>query len=184
MTVNGWQLGGIYKIQNGTPFSVVLAADEPYLDPANPKVAYRGETETDTTAGQLGERPNVLPNCKLTNPGNIGNYINAGCFSFPSQTSNAGGIPGTYLGNSPRNSLLTPGYQDADLSLIKNNSIGERFTTQFRFEFFNALNHPNLAAPPFNIYNATGALVPTFGKIVSTAGNNARLIQYGFKLTF
>jgi len=180
---NGWQLGGIYKIQNGAPFSVVLAADMPYRDPANPKVAYRGQTETDTTTAGLGQRPNVLPNCKLTNPGNL-NYINTNCFSFPNQSDSAGGVPGTYLGNSPRNSLTAPGYQNADLSLIKNNKIGERWATQFRFEFFNALNHPNLVAPPFNIYSSSGTLVSTFGQIVSTGGNNARLIQYGFKLTY
>jgi len=187
MAANGWEVAGIYKIQNGTPFSVVLAGDEAYYDPANPKVAYRGETETDTTTGQLGERPNVLPNCKLTNPGNINNYINTSCFTYPNPTDNAGGTPGTYLGNSPRNSLTAPGYQDADMSLIKNNKLGERFSTQFRFEFFNALNHPNLLAPGFNIFNSTEptpAIPSTFGKIISTGGNNARLIQYGFKLTF
>ncbi len=47
--VNGWELAGIYKIQTGAPFSVLLTADQPYIDPANPTVSYRGQTETDTT---------------------------------------------------------------------------------------------------------------------------------------
>ncbi len=191
VVAKGWELAGIYKIQTGMPFSVVLSSDEAYVNPASPKTAYRGETETDTTTVSLGERPNVLPHCKLTNPGNISNYINANCFSFPSPSDTMnhlpGGTPGTYLGNSPRNSLTAPGYQDADLSLLKNNKIGERFTTQLRFEFFNALNHPNLAlsgATTNAIYNSSGAIPSTFGHIISTGGNNARQIQYGFKLTF
>jgi hypothetical protein len=186
---SGWELAGIYKIQNGTPFSIVLAADEAYINPASPSTSYRGETETDTTTNGLGERPNVTPRCKLTNPGNINTYVNIGCFSYPNPSdslNHAGTVPGTYLGNSPRNSLYAPGYQDADLSLIKNNTIGERFKTQFRFEFFNALNHPNLAlsASTYEPYNSSGTPLSTFGKILSTGGNNARLIQYGFKLTF
>jgi hypothetical protein len=186
---NGWEVAGIYKIQTGTPFSVVLAADQPYINPASPTTSYRGETETDTTTAGLGERPDVLPNCKLTNPGNISNYINSNCFTPPPSATTIGGVagaaPATRLGNSPRNSLTAPGYQDADLSLIKNNKIG-KFTTQFRFEFFNALNHPNLAlsATTWNIYNSSLALNSNFGKIISTGGNNPRLIQYGFKLTY
>lgn len=190
----GWEIAGIYKIQTGAPFTVVLSADEAYVDPTGKTGPYRGETETDTTTVSLGERPNVIPKCKLTNPGNINNYINASCFTYPnpSDTFNhiVGGTPGTYLGNSPRNSLTAPGYQNADISLLKNDRIGERFSTQFRFEFFNALNHPNLVlsgATTNAIFNSTEpvpAIPSTFGKITSTGGNNARQIQYGFRLTF
>jgi hypothetical protein len=183
--VNGWELAGIYKIQTGAPFSVLLTADQPYVDPTNPTVSYRGETETDTTTNALGERPNVVAGCKLTNPGNITNYINSNCFSFPSSAVTVDGQAGTLLGNSGRNSLTAPGYQDADVSLIKNDKIGERFVTQFRFEFFNALNHPNLAAPGTTAFDANGKLITsTFGIIKSTGGNAARQIQYGFKATF
>jgi hypothetical protein len=183
--VKGWELAGIYKIQTGAPFSVVLTADQPYINPASPSTAYRGETETDTTTTQLGERPNVIPGCKLTNPGNINNYINTNCFTFPSSAVTVNGQAGTLLGNSSRNSLTAPGYQNADLSFIKNDKIGERFGTQFRFEFFNALNHPNLAAPGTTAFDANGKLITsTFGIIKSTGGNAARQIQYGFKLTF
>jgi hypothetical protein len=182
---NGWELAGIYKIQTGLPFSVILSADQPYIDPASPKTSYRGETETDTTGASLGLRPNVVAGCKLTNPGNIRHYINSSCFSFPSSAVTVNDTRGTLLGNSGRNSLTAPGYQDADLSLIKNDKIAERLTMQFRFEFFNALNHPNLAAPGFTAFDASGQLISTtFGIIKSTGGNAARQIQYGFKLTF
>jgi hypothetical protein len=121
----------------------------------------------------------------LTNPGNITNYINSNCFSFPSSAVTVNGQAGTLLGNSSRNSLTAPGYQSADLSLFKNNKIGERLTAQLRFEFFNALNHPNLAAPGFTAFDANGKLLTsTFGIIKSTGGNAARQIQYGLKLTF
>jgi hypothetical protein len=185
VAINGWELAGIYKIQTGAPFSVVLTADQPYINPASPTTPYRGETETDTTTISLGERPNVVAGCKLTNPRNINNYINSSCFSFPSSAVTVNGQAGTLLGNSSRNSLTAPGYQDADLSLIKNDKFHERFDTQLRFEFFNAFNHPNLAAPGTTAFDANGKLITsTFGIIKSTGGNAARQIQYGFKLTF
>jgi hypothetical protein len=92
-------------------------------------------------------------------------------------------VKGTVLGNLARNSLIAPGLTNVDFSLIKNDKFHERLATQFRFELFNALNHPNFAAPAFIIYDSSGNLVSNVGRITSTA-NASRQIQLGLKLTF
>lgn len=173
MLTGGWESGAIFHIQSGTPFTVVLSADQV------------GETKADTTGGALGERPNLInsPECKtLTNPGNITNYVKTNCFAYPTPVT-WNGITGTVLGNLARNSLEAPGLTNLDFSLIKNDKFHERFTTQFRFEFFNGLNHPNFAAPPYSVFDGNGNLVSNVGRITSTS-NQARQIQFGLKVRF
>jgi hypothetical protein len=82
------------------------------------------------------------------NPGLVGTrpYLNAACFSYPGYTAGYNPI----LGNSARNSVIGPGLQDFDMSLVKNTRIpkfGETFNVQFRAELFNVLNHSNYANP-------------------------------------
>jgi hypothetical protein len=183
VAANGWEISGIYRVQSGGPFTLTLSGDQTYVNPASPSTVYLGETETDTTGATVGERPNVAPGCKLTNPGNIAHYINTNCFTYPNPSDSLGGVPGTFLGNESRNSMSAPGYQDADVSVIKNDAFGEHFKGQLRLEFFNVANHPNLGAPASNGFTAAGP-TSTVGVITSTAGNAPRLIQYGYKVTF
>ncbi len=194
----GYEASAVYRVQTGPPFTVTLTGDEPYIDPNNLKQAYYGQTETDTTGVTTGERPNIVPNCKVTNPGNIAHYVNASCFTYPNQSDAFNGTPGTYLGNESRNSLSAPGYQNVDVSFMRNDKLGERVNGQFRFEFFNAANHPNFAAPSVRaglaaasvntstgtITTAAGPISSFNGQILSTGGNIPRQIQFGYKLTF
>jgi hypothetical protein len=50
-------------------------------------------------------------------------------------------------GNLGRNSLVGPGFWNADLSLAKSVRFGERTKLQFRADFFNVFNHANLGSP-------------------------------------
>jgi hypothetical protein len=199
VAANGWELTGIYRVQSGPPFTVTLTGDEPYFNPATPTVSYLGQTETDTTGVTTGERPNVVAGCKLTNPGNINHYINTNCFTYPNQTGSYNGVPGTFLGNESRNSMSAPGYQDADIAFIRNDSLTKRITGQFRLELFNAANHPNFGAPTVvaglgaatvsttggvTKVTAAGPIASFNGQITSTNGNIPRQIQYGYKITF
>jgi hypothetical protein len=63
-----------------------------------------------------------------------------------------------------------------DFGAIKNFSITERITTQFRAEVFNAMNHPNLFAP------ATDPTQANFGVI--TNQDSPRSWQFSLKVTF
>jgi hypothetical protein len=53
------------------------------------------------------------------------------------------------IGNAGRGIFRGSSFKDWDLSLVKDTVFKERLTAQFRAEFFNVLNHPN-------IYNPTG----------------------------
>ena len=80
------------------------------------------------------------------------------------------------FGNSGRNILEGPGYATVDLSLVRDTRISEEATIQFRAEFFNLLNRPNLHLPDLFLGS------PTFGRILSAG--EPRHIQLGLKLLF
>lgn len=80
--------------------------------------------------------------------------------------------------------VRTPGTVNWDLSLIKNTSVTETVTVQFRAEAFNFLNHVNLGAPNVSFLAGTDGRnrSGTFGVI--TQARDARVIQFGLKLLF
>jgi hypothetical protein len=114
-------------------------------------------------------------------------------------------IPGSPEGCVPLNGIAAlgggpsqtrgPGFHRLDFSAFKDFRLSERFTMQFRAEFFNIFNHPNFNAPGFGgngvvaINGATDFLPganSTFGEIGSTrdAPYDPRQIQFALKLYF
>jgi len=187
---NGWELGGIYKASDGVPFTATFGTDG---DP-------QGLNSSDPWAF-----PNRLngPGCRtLVNPGNPNNYIKTQCFAVPTApsaafyTANCDPAFGTFpqcfnlRGNAGRNILIGPGTSDLDFSVFKNNyvkRISENFNVQFRAEFFNILNHTNLAVPvsPGNtdIFDSSGAPTGVAGLLTSTT-TTAREIQFALKVAW
>ncbi len=95
--------------------------------------------------------------------------------------NNALAEPAPYtVGTSPRTitTARQPGSWSADLSVFKQFPLhGEGRYFEYRFEAFNALNHPNFNGPD------TGVGDPTFGQISSVA-RPQRLVQMALKLYF
>jgi len=198
--VNGWELGLIYKANDGVPFSVTFGTDG---DPL-------GLNSSDPW-----DFPNRLggPGCSsLVNPGNPNNYIKTQCFAVPTAPSQAFfdahcdpappiGANGTpqnlpagdlrcfnLRGNAGRNILIGPGISNLDFSVLKNSPIkriSETFNVQFRAEFFNILNRANFAIPisPDNtqIFDSTGTPTASAGLLTSTT-TTARQVQFALKL--
>jgi hypothetical protein len=104
--------------------------------------------------------------------GSRGDKINA-WFNTKAFALNAVGT----VGNVGINTLRGPGLFNVDAGLYKNFRLAEATELQFRSEFFNVLNHPNLGTP-----NATVAS-PAFGRI-STIVGTPRVIELGLKLRF
>ena len=95
------------------------------------------------------------------------------------------------LGGSPA-TTVAPGFHRLDFSAFKDFKLSERFTLQFRSEFFNILNHPNFNAPGFggngvvSVPNSTNFYNTNFGEIGSTrdAPYDPRQIQFALKLYY
>jgi hypothetical protein len=196
---NGWELGGIYTVSDGVPFTPTFGTDGDPLGIGN---------------SDPWDFPNRLtgPGCSsLVNPGNPNNYIKTQCFAVPSAPPSffTGSVPlcssdprfgpGNTIGdptlfqcfnlrgNAGRNILIGPGTSELDFSIFKNNpikKISESFNVQFRAELFNILNHPNFAVPssPLNtdIFDSTGASSGVAGLLTSTT-TTAREIQFALK---
>jgi len=104
---------------------------------------------------------------------------------------------GTF-GTMGRNIFRDPGFNNVDFSIFKNWTIHERFSAQFRIEFFNIFNHPNLANPYGGVVNSAigndPSVTGTFGCGCGTPdiinGNpilgsgDGREMQLGLKLSF
>jgi len=184
----GWELGGILTLRTGLPFTPLLGGggDPLGLNNADPF-----------------DYPNRLTGsgCQTaTHPGSV-NYLNLNCFTLPTAPSSlaplctpfapGGGPPiaGTcsnLLGNSRRNSVIGPGLETVDFSVVKNTyieRISENFDIQFRAELFNLFNRANFNAPIDNssLFDQTGAPISGAGLIDGTS-TDAREIQFGLKV--
>jgi hypothetical protein len=58
------------------------------------------------------------------------------------------------FGNTGRNILRDPRFRNLDFSVSKDVKFRERFGAQFRAEFFNVINHRNLANPYGGVVNS------------------------------
>lgn len=173
--VGGWQLSGIYTYQTGQPMPVAMLY--PRLQDGN-------------------QRPNVV--CNQLSSGFSYHAAAANGLNFaagqdvdPYSTSvlnpNCFADPGDQTpGNAPRyfSQLRADGIRNIDLSLMKQFTIHEGMTLQFRAEAFNLTNStrfafPNLAWAP----GAPGESSSTFGQVTATA-NSPRRMQLGIRFQF
>ena len=153
--LSNWQSFGILTFQTGHPFTVALL---PEIDNSNTGRSILGFGAND--------RPHRTGTGTISNPG-PDQWFDTRAFVFPSYGS---------FGNSGRNILEGPGYATVDLSLVRDTKISEEATVQFRAEFFNLFNRPNLHLPDLFLGS------PTFGRILSAG--EPRHVQLGLKLLF
>jgi len=149
--IGGWRLSGILLLRSGLPFSV-------------------NQSQNLLSTG-TGNRPNRIASGKLDNP-TIDRWFDLNAFVVTADNT------GTY-GNSGRNILRAPGQANVDFSLVKVTRFRERFEHQLKFEFFNAFNHAQFAAPGNTIGNASAGVISSL-----LFGATARQIQVAMKLSF
>jgi hypothetical protein len=190
----GWQLGSIVSDQSGNPVNLVVTGISGFTGLS---------TLRPDQIGAVQIVNQTLPN------GNIQYFTPALCdptraFS-PSCSGATFSISTTagalHFGNEGRNSIIGPGFNNVDFSLIKKTKITERFTHEMRFEAFDLFNHPNFGQPgrgaqlvatnPALPVSATNPLIPvnTFGVINSTRfgtgdSGSSRQLQFAMKLIF
>jgi len=190
MALSGWQIGALYKISTGQPFTPIFGGD-----PLGMKLEETGERPS---------RSNAAGCDSLVNVGNPNNYVKAQCLTLPYVPNSFAGpcalFPGANLptapsgtkfcanlfGNLGRNTLIGPGLAKLDFSVFKNNyvkRISESFNVQFRAEFFNVLNRANFASPTDNLaaFDQNGQPISSVGLIDSTQ-TTSRQIQFALKV--
>jgi hypothetical protein len=150
----GWQLSGIVQVQTGAPFTVTIASPTQFLG---------------VTASSW--RPDVVGDWRVDDPGPE-QWMRREAFVVPQNPD------GTYrFGNLGRNALTGPGYFNIDAGLMKDFFIGRERRLQFRWEVFNATNHPSYGLPVTNLQSVD------FGTIRSTV-SVPRQMQLGVKFIF
>ena len=164
--LGGWDLASIVTIQSGSALTI-------------------SDTNANNVFGISEDRAQISGTCtknQLIKGGamesKLSGYFSAACFMSPPIVG-ADGI-GTAFGNSPTGVVDAPGQANIDVALSKNVALNwpvEKSNLQIRAEFYNALNHPQFAAPDANFTS------PTFGVISSTAVN-ARVGQVALRLAF
>jgi hypothetical protein len=146
--LKGWQAQVIGTLQSGTPLSAIVSAD------------------VSGTGSPIVNRPDLIGDPNISNP-TPGRFFNPAAFKIPEA--------GTF-GNSGRNVIIGPGYQNIDVALSRLTRLSDAMRVQFRADFYNVFNHPNFVAPPTmqNFADSTD-----FGALF--VARSPRIVQLGLK---
>jgi hypothetical protein len=178
--LGGWSTSGIVSLQSGVPFSVInFAVDSNANGTFNDRLAYIGP-------GQITHA--------LTGGSPAGHNDGTGGFFDPTLFASLNGdiacpasqndglfCEGPAAGQSSRNSLVGPNYQNVDFGVAKRFKINERAAVQFQANFFNLFNRANFVVPDNNQNSGT------FGKSIATLApgqGGARVTQLALRFDF
>jgi len=164
--LGNWQMTTTALARTGFPVNVLMPSS--YTAPD-------GATGT--------ERPDLVPGVSLTPPEgkSVVQWINPAAFATPAGE----------FGTAPRDLFRGPGTWQIDFGVGKTILLTERARLEFRSEFFNIFNHPQLGPPQatFNPSNTSG-----FGGIISTVNTSTpispvgsgtpREIQFALRIAF
>ncbi len=127
------------------------------------------------------QRPNLVPGVSLTPPGGrtVAQWFNPAAFEIPALDS-AGNA--SVFGNAPRDLLNGPGTWQVDMGAGKTISLRERGKIEFRGEFYNVFNHPQLGQPSATCSGNGSPTGPTacggsLGQITNTINLNTAIVS-------
>jgi hypothetical protein len=126
--LGGWEMSGIYRAQSGIPITILSGLGRSYVG---------GTDHADYASSSRTVH---------VNSGSLDHYLVASDFAEPGYGSQ---------GNTGRNIVSAPGTNQWDLGFNKNIRFGERYRLQFRWEMFNAFNHPSFGQPDNNLNSGT-----------------------------
>jgi hypothetical protein len=153
----GWESTGIISFASGLPFSATTTGVDP------------GGLGLLNTSSASNAYPDMVADPNKGAPHTAASWFNPDAFVL---------VPaGVYRpGNARPNTIIGPGYETWDLTLIKNQRLPREANLTFRLEAFNALNHTN--------YSAVNAIIGNAAYNQVTAAGSKRVVQLGAKLTF
>jgi hypothetical protein len=183
LLTSGWTLNSAFSFKGGQPITIYTASD-------------------NSGTGEGTQRPNQISNPlagvshKLVKPSGGTPYVqwlNTNAYAQPADGS---------WGNTPRNNVYGPGFEDIDLSVFKNTKFNIHdfpVNAQLRAEMFNVINHINLASPACtqlcnDYWDGSSDFAGAFGSTSSTIGSGNYSpgigpgepfnVQLALKLTF
>ena len=134
---SGWALNGVVTLASGQPININYLFEDDF-----------------NGSGEFFGRPDLVGDPFEGTDGGPDRFLNLSAFAAPCTPNGEGGCAGgQHFGNLPRNAYYGPGFQNIDLSLVKNTALTGRATLQVRLDVFNVFNHPNFSNP----------LLPNFG---------------------
>jgi hypothetical protein len=171
--LDGWSVNGIVSFRTGYPFTVFAAG-------GNVPEGNNGQQAIRPIVN--GAQPPILRNPRPTATGGTFDYIDLTNLSVPPS------VNGPFDGTLGRNTYRAPGLQTWNMSLFRNISISESKRLQFRAEFFNVFNHPNLfvAGGTNNIAGGNSTVQVTRGGLIDNINNSEqhRNVQLALKFIF
>jgi hypothetical protein len=207
--LEGWSVSSIILMQGGLPWfpadkTTDLQGNGERKDGAIEYWNYTGPPSAFTSSATPIPCWGNLPGCtpyvggqppaqcmaaaQANGPLAIASLVNLGCYA-----QNGGVLtPAAYgtIGDAHRGIFRGPAYYNVDLSVAKIWKFRERYSAQFRAEFFNLFNRADLPIPA--VTDPNKGLSGGFGYATSTPDVNnpvlgsggPRHIQFGLKLTF
>lgn len=156
MLLGGWQINGTIAVFSGTPMTI--GADGAALNAI-------GNSQTADQVKATVDKPKGI--------GRGHEWFDRSAYAQVLEAR---------YGNTHRTSLRGPGVFNSNASIFRDFGLSERFTLQFKTEFFNVTNTPIFNGPQTNVNNAD------FGYVTSTNGGYGspaeRNIRFGLRLSF
>lgn len=164
-TVGGWELSSIITYQTGNPFSVFASG----LDWG----------QNDSGSMQYLDRADVVGGQSFNvGKGSHRDWATKGYFNTAAFANNASAT----FGDSAKNLIYGPREFGVDSAIMKSWSLAEGTKLQFRWEAFNATNHPSFGNPTGDYGNTVGW--GNYGLIGNVGNIPPRVMQGALKLTF
>ena len=189
-----WEISSIATAMSGLPIDVIDSEGGSFYGLASVFGGARPDWAVGATRSSATKN---IPRGYFFNPFAFARATVQAGQAIPSSRNNAAiaSATGTDFGNVGRNMLRGSRQVNIDVAIMKRFPFNEAKSVEFRVEFFNLLNHVNLANPISNlaavsssggsIDSNTGEIVNPgdFGRIISTS-NNSRIIHLAVKLNF
>jgi outer membrane receptor protein involved in Fe transport len=186
--LGGWGIGSILSIRSGSPFSIYDCSN--FNGTACP--LYVPDTAVARNGTPVSVGSNLYNYIALPNTGGV--VDNQGVSLGIPTCTGLDHVGCTYTTNGQpypeRNQFFGPGYWNIDMNFYKTFRLTERFSLQFRSEFYNILNHHNqyVTTENVDVSSLSTPFVQTEkGGIFGIAGqpsDERRNIQFGLKLVF
>ncbi|MGH9852699.1 MAG: TonB-dependent receptor, partial [Blastocatellia bacterium] len=177
--LGGWTVSAISQFQTGTPVTIATGDDFAGVGPGSGAQFWivngdptlgSGDKKFSLGASDQNYWFRISQSGATCNPANAANRRDPATCLFTEPGA------GTFSTRQSRGILYNPGFQNHNLTLVKEFFITESHRIQFRAEAYNWLNHPNWNGADTNPRSST------FGKVTSKGGN--RELQFALRYQF